>query len=200
MSLKDNINAVKEELGAEEQFLESVIKAEGFWKKYKKIIITLLVILSLAVAYKLISDYIKKSNIEESNIAYAKLLSDPSDKDALNTLKSKNPRLYDLYLFKESVKSKDISKLNSLKSSLKDPVLKDLLTYQSNSISQKDLDSYSLKEGAILKELALYESAYLLLKSGKIKEADKKLDMISQQSPLYNLAQNLKNYRGNKKK
>ena len=199
MSLKDNIEAVKEELSTEEQLLESVIKAEGFWKKYKKIILTVVSIIFIAIVAKLISDYIKEKNINESNIAYAKLIKNPNDKDALNTLKSKNPRLYELYLFKEGAKSSDIAKLEELKSSINDGVLKDLLSYQIDSISQKDLDSYSIKEGAILKELAIYESAYLLLKSGKIQEADKKLDTIPQNSPLYSLSQNLKNYRGENK-
>ena len=199
MSLKDNIEAVKEELSTEEQLLESVIKAEGFWKKYKKIVLALVSIIFIAIVAKLVSDFIKEKNINESNIAYAKLIKNPNDKDALNTLKSKNPRLYDLYLFKEGGKSSDIAKLKGLKSSLNDGVLKDLLSYQIDSITKKDLDNYSIKEGSILKDLAIYESAYLLLKRGKIKEADEKLDTIPQNSPLYNLAQNLKNYRGENK-
>jgi len=199
LSLKDNIEAVKEELSTEEQLLESVIKAEGFWKKYKKIVLALVSIIFISIVAKLVSDFIKEKNINESNIAYAKLIKNPNDKDALNTLKSKNPRLYDLYLFKEGAKSSDIAKLKGLKSSLNDGVLKDLLSYQIDSITKKDLDNYSIKEGSILKDLAIYESAYLLLKRGKIKEADEKLDTIPQNSPLYNLAQNLKNYRGENK-
>jgi len=37
LSLKENIEAIKEELTVEEKFLESVIKTESFYKKNKKL-------------------------------------------------------------------------------------------------------------------------------------------------------------------
>ncbi len=45
MSLKDNVDYVKEELNSEEKFLESFVKVERFYNKNKIIIITVIVVL-----------------------------------------------------------------------------------------------------------------------------------------------------------
>ena len=197
LSLKENVKAIKEELNTEEQFLESVIKAEGFWKKYKTIVIVLAALAFLAVVGKMVMGYMHESSMQKSNEAYSKLLKNGDDADALASLKGSNPKLYEMFMFQKSVKTTDVKELEKLQSSLKDPVLKDLVSYQIDSISQKDLSSYATKEGSIIKEFALYESAYLLLKQNKIKEATTKLDQIQKTSPLFNMAQSLKHYSGN---
>jgi hypothetical protein len=197
LSLKDNVKAVKEELNAQEQFLEGVIKAEGFWKKYKNIVIILATVILLAVIAKMVMGYMHERSLEKSNIAYSKLLKNSEDSDALSSLKSSNPKLYEMFIFKKSIQSMDLGELEKLKSTLKDPILKDLVTYQIDSISSKDLSNYAAKEGSIIKEFALYESAYLLLKDNKIKEAHAKLEMIPRTSPLFGMAQGLKHYSGN---
>jgi hypothetical protein len=188
LSLKDNIEAVKKELSAEEQFLESVVKAEGFWKKYKKLIIALgvgLVVLALGSAlYK----SIKESNLNASNEAFTILQKNPKDASALETLKSKNPKLYELFLFSSEIKSADGEKLKALKKQIKDPILKDLVSYQ------EALSSYALKQDALLKELATLELVYTLFKDGKSKEAKAELAKIPETSRLNQIAQSFKHY------
>ncbi len=196
MSLKENMKVLKEELSAEEQILESVIKAEGFWKKYKKIILTLLTVVFLAIAWKLISEYLHQQSLEKANLAYNQLMTNPNDADAKARLKSENPKLYELFTYQQVARVSDPAKLETSLKEIKDPNLRDLLTYQIASLKKSGLSSYATKEGAILRDLARYQSAYLLLKEGKIKEAQAKLAQISQQSALYPLAQNLKNYQG----
>ncbi len=194
MGLKENVDAIKKELSTEEQFLESVIKAEGFFKKYKKLLIivaVLVIVLSLAYVFY---QSIQKSNLDESNRAFVTLQSDPTNKTALETLKSKNPRLYQLFLFSSEVKSNDSAKLQALKSQITDPILKDLLTYQEASLLQKDLRDYSMKKDALLKELASLQSVYLLLEDGKNKEAGVILAQIPAGSALNEIAQSLKHY------
>jgi hypothetical protein len=194
LSLKENVKAIKEELNAEEQFLEGVIKAEGFWKKYKGIVIGIAVVAIVAVVSKLVMEYMHESSLQKSNIAYAKLLENGEDKSALDTLKSTNPKLYEIYIFKKNIQSKDVDSLKELKSKVEDKNLKDLISYQIDSISKSGLAKYAISENANLKEFALYESAYMLLKDGKIKDAHAKLDQISKTSSLYAVAQNLKHY------
>ena len=194
MSLKDNIDAVKKELSAEEQFLESIVRAEGFWKKYKKIIITLAVLL-VAIAFgKVLYDYMKQKSLNESNSAYLTLQQNPDDKSALESLKTKNPKLYELFLFSQEIKSTDASKLDALSSQISDPVLKDLLTYQKASLSKQDISSYSMKQNALLKEFAILEEVYVLFKDGKSKEAKEKLSQIPESSQLHQIAQSFKHY------
>ncbi len=192
MSLKDNVNAIKEELSAEEQFLESVIKAEGFWKKYKKIIITLAVIIVVGLLTKAVMGYIHESNIESSNHAYNALLKDANDASALATLKSKNPKLYELYMFKKSINSKDVAVLEKTKASITDPILKNLITYQIGSLNKKVV---SLDAG-IAKEFALLQEGYLLLQENKIKEASAKFAQIPADSTLQSVVKNIKHYSG----
>ncbi len=192
MSLKENVDAIKEELSAEEQFLESVIKAEGFWKKYKKIIITLAVVLVVGLLAKAVMGYIHESNIEASNSAYNALLKDSNDAAALATLKGKNPKLYEMYLFKTSMDSKDVATLEKTKESITDPILKNLIAYQIGSISKKVVPS----EAGIAKEFALLEEGYLLLQENKIKEAAAKFAQIPSDSTLQAIVKNLKHYSG----
>ena len=192
MSLKENVNAIKEELSAEEQFLESVIKAEGFWKKYKKLLITLVVVLVLGLLTKVVMDYIKGSNIESSNKAYNALLKDSGDTAALTTLKESNPKLYEMYLFKTSMESKDVAVLEKNKASVTDPILQNLLTYQISSLNEK----VTALDAGVAKEFALLQEGYLLLKENKIKEAGAKFDQIPADSTLRSTVENLKHYSG----
>ncbi len=196
LSLKDNVNAIKEELSAEEQFLESVIKAEGFWKKYKNIIITLISLVVIAIVANLVMESIKENKLLEANEAYVKVLKDPSDSTALAKLKDSNPALYELFVFQNSIKTDNIEKLNSISGDIKDPVLKDLISYQKASLEQKGLDSYSIKSSSILKNLALLESGFLLLEEGKIEEAKSSLMSIPQNSQLKSVADALIHYSG----
>ncbi len=194
MSLKDNVNAIKEELTAEEQFLESVIKAEGFWKKYKTIIITLVSLIVIAVVANLIMNTIEENRLLDANEAYVKVLEDPSDSTSLATLKDSNPSLYELFIFQNAMKKNSVEELNNISTQIKAPVLKDLLSYQKGALEKKDLDTYSIKSSSILKNMALLERGYLLLEDGKIKEASSPLMSIPENSQLRSVADALIHY------
>jgi len=197
LSLKEDLNAVKEELNTEEQFLEGLIRAERFYKKYKKQIISIVsVLLIVFVAYS-IKTYIDESNLKASNEAYLKLLSNPNDTQALSTLKSKNLNLYYAYKFQMASKKDDKALFKEVINNSKDDYLKDLSNYQISSLDKKksEIDSYidNSKVG-LLKNMALLEDAYLLLKENKKDEAKLKLSMIEVNSPLRSIAVNLEHY------
>ena len=193
MSLKDNVNAMKEELSAEEQFLESVIKAEGFWKKYKTLIISVATIVILALLAKVGMEYMHQKDITESNLAYNALLKDSGDTNALNSLKKSNPKLYELYLFSNSTKANDAGSLEKIATEVNDPIMKELLSYQIASLKETPAPV----DTTVAKEFSLLQKAYLLLKSGKIKEGDALLEQIPTNSSLRELVTTLKHYRGN---
>jgi len=194
LGLKENIDAVKKEISTEEQFLGSIIKAEGFLKKYKNLLIALAVLIIVAALANIFYKSSQEKSFIASNEAYIKLQANPDNKDAQEILKSKNPKLYELFLFSLEIKNQDVSKLESLKSKLTDPVLKDLLAYQEASLSSKDLNSYSVKQKSLLREFAKIQEAYILLKDGKTKDAAVVLSFISADSPLAKMAQSLKHY------
>jgi len=192
LSLKENVNAIKEELSTEEQFLESVIKAEGFWKKYKKILIAVAVLVVVGLLAKVVMSYMQERNLEASNKAYNVLLKDSNDASALATLKSTNPKLYEMYLFKNSMARNDVSVLEKNQADIKDPILKNLMTYQIDSLNRK----VSAVDAGVAQEFALVQEGYLLLKENKVKEAQAKFSQVSPESSLRSLVSNLKHYMG----
>ncbi len=194
MGLKENLNAVKEELNTEEQFLESMIKAERFYKKYKKQLISLAIVFVVVFIGYSIETYIKESNIKSSNIAYLKLLSNPKDTKALAVLKKTNKNLYYAYEFQLASQSNNKEIFNKVVKNSNDPYLKDLSVYQISSLDsdKNKIESYinNTKIG-LLKNMALLEDAFLLLKKKNFNQAKIKLSMIDVDSPVKNIADEL---------
>ncbi len=196
MSLKENVQAIKEEISAEEQFLESAIRGERFLKKYKKPLIAIVsLIIIISVAYSLYN-YMKERNFTLANEAYLTLQKNPNDKDALSLLKEKSPNLYTAFLFHEAIKKNDIAAFEKVITALKDPNLKDIAMYQIASLKRDKnaLDSYAQTPNAVLKDLAFLEEGYLLIKEGKVNEGKTILSQISLSSPLQSLVQALNHY------
>ena len=195
LNFKDNILMVKDELNAEEKFFENAIKTERFFNKYKIQLIGLAVIVVIAVGTDLVYEYIKNSNAEDANIALLTLESHSDNKEALAILKDKNRKLYDLYTLSNAVKKNDIKALQELKLS-KALAVSDIATYQLASLQNNinALNTYANGENAINKDMALIESAVLLMEKNKIDEADRKLAAISSNSPLYDVAKSLMHY------
>lgn len=193
--MNENIEYIKEELTAQEKFLESVIKIETFAKKYKKILIGIAIVIVGAFVVITVADLIKEQNLEDSNKAYLTLLNNPNDKDAEATLKDKNPNLYNLYLFQKAIKDKDENSLKEI-SGKNIAIVSDLAKYNlaSNAKDTTMLATYSASKNAILKDFALLQEAYLLLKDSKVDEAKLKLSMIGFDSPAKNIANFLEHY------
>jgi len=199
LSLKENIDAIKEELSAEEKFLESMIKGESFFKRNKKAIIVAVVAIIVGILGSAVYNYQQTKNLKDSNEIYTKLISkNISDSNLEDELKSKNPKLYSLYKFQTTIKTSDLSKLNSLKESIKDPILKDLLTYQIDSISQKNLLVYVGNDG-MLKDFASLQQAYIELKNKNFQKASDVLSFIPTSSPLKQLKDSFKHYQKEEK-
>jgi len=196
LAIKENIEYVKEELTAQEQFLEGMIRSERFVKKYKKPLIGLASVIIVAILGYGVYDYIKTANLEASNIAYNKLLKNPKDTEALKVLQSKNEALYNTFIFHQAVINSDVKELEKFKSVAKDEVLKDLATYQAASIKEHRvaLQNYQANSEALLKEFATFIEGYKLLKEGKIDEGKMKLSSIPLNSPLFNIAKSLNHY------
>ncbi len=194
LSLKENMNIIKEEIGAEEQFLESIIKGERFYKKYKRQIQVLVVVVILvAIGYAGYS-ISKDRNIKISNEAYETLNKSPNNKEALATLKDKNPSLYEVYLFEEAVKNNNIGKLEELSKDKNSELLSDLSLYQVEQLKNSKIVNSRLLNG-----FSLLEEGFDLLKDGKITEAKLKFAQIDSNSPLFKIVKNLEHYQGKTK-
>ena len=195
MSLKENIQAVKNELNSEEKFFENAIRTERFVKKYQKplIIAVVAVVVGLGayVAYGVYAD----RQIKKANEALVTLLLDPSDAIALKTLSNSSEELYDLYRLSQAVKENDHKMLDVLKKS-KSLEVSDIATYENAIIGGdlKSLDEYSKRQNGLYQELAVVQLAVAALKKGEIGMAQQQLSTIKQESPLYELTQNLNHY------
>lgn len=195
MSLKENLDMVKDELNSEEKMLENAIKAEKFYKKYKKPFFGLLVTIVIGVGANTLYQSKLESNIEKSNQLFLSVQKNPADTTAANELKSLNPKLYSAWEFTQAIKNSNEKKLGELS---KDNVniLSSIAAYEVASKEQDiaKLENYTMEQKAIYKDLALIESAYLLMKENKIDDAHQKLQMIASESPLYKISQVLMHY------
>jgi len=195
MSLKENLDMVKDELNSEEKMLENAIKAEKYYKKYKKPFFGLIAAVVIGVGANAIYQKSVADKLEKSNELFLELKTNPANTTAANELKSLDPKLYSAWEFSSALKDSDTKKLDELAKKNID-VLSSIASYEVAS-QEKDLnklEDYTLQQKAIYKDLALIESAYLLMKDEKISEAHEKLMMISSESPVYKISQVLMHY------
>lgn len=192
LSLKDNISMVKEELNSEEKFFEKAVMTEKFVKKYKKIMIASVTVISLVVGANLAYNANESSKISAANEALSKLQKDSKNIEALNELKTLSPELYDVWTFSQAIANKDLETLKSLSSS-KTLIVSDLVKYEL-AVDSASLESYASKQDAIFKDLALVQSAVIFLNENKIEEARNKLSMVSKDSSLNKLVAALMHY------
>ena len=195
MSLKENIEMVKDELSSEEKFFEKAVVTERFVKKYKKPLIGSVVVIIAVVAINIVLDISNKNRIEAANETLAKLQKNPADAAALSSLESLSPQLHDVWLYSQALANQDAKTMQKLQNS-KALLIPDLSSYETaqNTQDVKKLDAYAEKQGAIYKDLARVEAALVLMNEKKIKQAHAKLSMIAQNSPLAKVAQALMHY------
>ncbi|MCT7651306.1 tetratricopeptide repeat protein [Aliarcobacter butzleri] len=188
MSLKEDVGYIKNELSSEEKFIENFVKGERFFKKYKTLIIAVVVILIIGLIGFTIKKSIDNSNKHDANIALSQFLEN-GDEKALKTLKNKNEKLYEVALFLQAKKDNKIA-------SIELPLLKELVKFQTATASNniEELNSLSMQNDFLLKEFALFNKALILVNEGKYEEAKKELSQISQTSKAYELATLLNHY------
>lgn len=185
MSIQDDVKFVKKELTGDEKILESVFKIEELYKKNKFLIWGVVAALILFFAGKTAMDAMHEAKLAEANQAFLTLQIKADDTQALQTLKEKNPALFELFSYTQAVKKQDVKTLNSLAGS-SNAVIADSSKYVAATLENKSSDS------KLYKEMALLEEAYLAIKAGDVKNARLKLELIDERSSLSMLASLLK--------
>lgn len=189
MSMKQNVEQIKGELNSEEKFIESFVKVERFYKRYKMVLIGALFTIVIIVAGYSINSYITSSNKLAANEAYAILMEDLNDSEALKTLQDKNPKLAQII---EAKKAKQDGKSANIDIAY----LKQLEQY-SNAIKEENVDKLSqvlMQNDFVLKEYALFQKALILAQQEKYKEAKEILNQIPEKSQVQQLATALKHF------
>lgn len=195
MSLKENIDMVKEELNQEEKFFESAVKTERFVKKYKMPLISMIVTVVVVIIGNSIYQANLSQTIAESNSAYMTLLATPDDAQAAKTLEKTNSNLYEAWQFKRALDTRDEAKLEALSASSSE-IVSDLATYELAAIKKDKaaLNAYALNQNAILKDLAILNEAVLLMQEGKTAEAKERLRLIDEDSSFKKMVILLQHY------
>jgi len=185
VNIADAKEEIKKEFSSDEKVLESAFKLETLYKKYKVIIWTVAIALILFFVGKATMEGMKEASLTEANQAFLTLQTTPEDKQALATLKEKNPSLFELFSYGQAIKSRDTEGLNALAGST-NPIISDISAYSAATIENKS------HESKLYRDMALLEEAYLAIKAGDSKKAKLKLELIDERSPVATLASLLK--------
>jgi len=192
LSIKNDIEMVKEELTSEEKFFEKSVMTERFIKKYKNLIIGSVIVIMLLITTKIGYDANEESTIDAANVALSQLLVDKNNEKALAELKDLSLNLYDAFVYSIAIVEKDTKSLEKLKTS-KSLIVNDLATYETANNSES-LEAYTVQENAIYKDLAQVQNAIILINKGKIEEAHERLLLISDTSSLSKVSKALLHY------
>jgi len=192
---KDNIEYIKRELTQEEKFLESLLKVERFYKRYKRVLLGGVAIAVVAVASYLIYETKKERDLRLANEALVEVLRHPQNKEALELLRTRAPGLYTLYLYRRAVEERDVKTLKKL-ASQEDPVVSDLARYHLAAFAKdhEKLRRYLAIPDGIYRDLGLLESGYLYKKEGRIESGDKELASIPKESVVRPFGSLLRHY------
>lgn len=189
MSLKDNVDFVKQELNSEEKFLESFVKVERFYKKYKKVLIAAVAIVIIGSIGYTVNNSIQASNKAKANLAFNKILDDVNDKEALASLKESSAKLYNVALYLQAKAGNEEVQVN-------ERYLKYLLEYEKalKTSNVEQLNTLSMQKDFLLKEFALFNKALIFTEQGKYDDARQTLNMIKKDSKVSDLVTLLNHY------
>ncbi len=187
MDIKEIKQYAKDELSSDEKLLESVLKFETIYNKHKaKLFIVLAFVALSIIAFWGYNEY-KEYKYEKANEALMKLIENPDDKGAIESLKSNNKALYNLYSYHMASAKNDTKRLQEL-SGLEDKLIADLSKYTLGIIENKPVDS------EYYHDLSLIMQVNDAISKREYQKAKTILDSISQNSPLINIATLYKHY------
>lgn len=182
MSIKDDVNYLKNELNNEEKLLENFVKLERFFRKYKKIIYVLILLAIITPIAIFTKNKIDESNLYKANIALNNYL-EQGDESSLEYLKNKNQSLYEVALFLTA--KKELSEIN-----ISSKYLKELLEYQiaAKEMNFDKLDALRKNDDFLIKDYAILHEAIILVNQEEYEKAKTILEEINQDSKVYELA------------
>ncbi|TLD84034.1 hypothetical protein LS70_004300 [Helicobacter sp. MIT 11-5569] len=181
MSLKQNVDYIKEEMNNDEKMLEGLLRFESWFRRYKTAIFTLLGIIVVASVGYAGNTYYQEKQQQALAQSYEKALK--GDESALATLKDSKSRLYDLYLFQNALKTNDAAVLKTLESS-KDSIIAQFAKTQNASLS-KDINTLNSKNSG---DFGYLQAALLEIQAGNSQKAREILVKIKNDSPIRDLA------------
>lgn len=210
MSIENNINEVKEKLAKDQNMLVSAFRLETFYKKYRKylfVIILLIVCFGVYSGITAYKDYRTTTQANELlNTLYSKTISDDERKLTESKLAAIKPTLYDFYRYIQlqnlsllQIKSDENLAILKELSQSKNPLIASLATYQYAVFSENldMLENFKTDISQVLSDRARFQAAYLYLQKNDVKKAQEILTTIQpneNNSIVARLASLLKHY------
>ena len=185
MSLKENIDYIKEEISTQESFLEKFFKLEKFYKKYKVAMFSIVAIVIIGAIGIQVNSYMNEQNRLSANESFNRYIENSSDKKLLEELKQKSPKLYQLALY-----------LTNSNDSVDNEYLKELVIY-TKAIESKNLDAIATStqnQKFLLKDFALFNKALIQAQNNDFADAKETLKMIPTTSNVASLVKMLEHY------
>ncbi|WP_104687612.1 hypothetical protein [Helicobacter acinonychis] len=193
MSIKENLEQVKSEFKSDEKLLEGAFRLEKFFKRYKWVLLFIVVAFITYLGDTKLQDYKHQQTKERITQIYNEVLESPDNLALQNKLKEVGPELYDLYQFARASERNDINAFKKLSQSSNE-IVKTFAEYSYASLSR---DKNLLEKSPILKEMSALQTVDLLYEENSkdaITNAHKILSTIPLSSSLYAMISMLKHY------
>lgn len=187
MSVKNNLDFIKNEFSSDEKIIENAFRLEILYKRYKHIVWGILGVVAILVLFMGAKSLIVESNSKKSSEILSSLLENPNDENLRASLKKSNENLYSLFLLKESLDNGNTADLQEL-GNAKNEFVKYLANYHLGSF-ERDLEILEKSDKYALGDLAKLESAYMMIQNNKITDAKNILNTIPKDSQLAEIAQ-----------
>lgn len=190
MSIKQNLETIKEEFKSDEKIFESAFKIERIFYRYKWIFIGIVAILLILWIYTSIKDMLEEKNAQQASKIYAQLQQQDTP-ELFEQLEKKAPNLAEFLRLRKAVQNGDEEALQKLSNS-KIAFIAEFAKYQ-NAMLKKDINELGLINGQF-GDLAKFEQAFLLIQDKKIAQAQEILQAIPQNSSIKELSKLLSHY------
>ncbi len=158
MSIKENLEQVKSEFKSDEKLLEGAFRLEKFFKRYKWVLLFIIVAFIAYLGDTKLQDYKREQTKERITQIYNEVLESPNNIALQKRLKEVAPELYDLYQFARASERNDINAFKKLSQSSNE-IVKTFAQYSYASLSQ---DKNLLEKSPILKEMSALQEVNLL--------------------------------------
>ena len=190
MSIKQNLETIKEEFKSDEKIFESAFKIERIFYRYKWIFIGIVAILLILWIYTSIKDMLEEKNAQQASKIYAQLQQQDTP-ELFEQLEKKAPNLAEFLRLRKAVQNGDEEALQKLSNS-KNSFIAEFAKYQ-NAMLKKDINELGLINGQF-GDLAKFEQAFLLIQDKKTAQAQEILQAIPQNSSIKELSKLLSHY------
>ncbi len=193
MSIKENLEQVRNEFKSDEKLLEGAFRLEKFFKRYKWVLLFIVVAFIAYLGDTKIQDYKREQTRERTTQIYNEALESPNNLALQERLKEVAPELYDLYQFAKASETNDANAFKRLSQSSNE-IVKTFARYFYASLSR---DKNLLEKSPILKEMSALQEVGLLYEENSkdaIIKAHQSLSTIPISSSLYAMISVLKHY------